>query len=136
LSEASSAGYLNVAAGAVLSADGQKILLARRRADQHQGNLWEFPGGKLESAESAAQALCRELREEINIKVQDFSPLLVIEHQYVDKAVRLHVFVVKSFAGEPRSLEGQKLCWVLRSELPNYAFPEANVPIVDALLGI
>jgi len=126
---------LDVAAGAVLSADKSEVLLALRRADQHQGNLWEFPGGKLEANETAEQALRRELHEEIGIYARSITPLLIVEHEYVDKAVRLHVFTVEEFRGEPQSLEGQPLQWVALAELRSYAFPAANTAIVDALLS-
>jgi len=126
--------WVDVAAGVVLSAEGDKVLLALRQADQHQGNLWEFPGGKLEPDEAAAAALARELQEEIDVIVSEVRELMVIEHDYGDKAVRLHVFVVESFNGQPMGLEGQRLQWVPLLELASYDFPEANVPIVKALL--
>ena len=112
------------------------MLLALRRADQHQGNLWEFPGGKIESNESATAALIRELGEEIAITATSLSELIVVEHQYNDKAVRLHVFMVNEFLGEPQGLEGQTLRWVTVSELDDYSFPDANVPIVRALVDV
>jgi len=118
----------------ILSADGQSVLIAKRGANQHQGNMWEFPGGKLEPGELPLQALCRELREEIGIEVKRSKHLLDLEHRYVDKAVRLYVFVVEQFLGEPQSLEAQPLLWVCRTKLKNYQFPQANQPIVEALL--
>ena len=51
----------------VLERDG-KILICRRRADQPHPLKWEFPGGKLETGESPAAALIRELREELGIE--------------------------------------------------------------------
>lgn len=123
-----------MAAGAIVSAQRDKVLLARRRADQHQGNLWEFPGGKIESDESAEAALVRELIEEIDIAATSLSQLIVVEHDYGDKAVRLQVFVVTEFSGDPVGVEGQTLRWVPIDELNEYSFPEANVPIVEALV--
>lgn len=126
--------WVVVAAGAILSSNRQHVLLAKRRADQHQGNLWEFPGGKIEPNESAASALARELKEEIGITVEASSPLVTIEHQYSDKAVRLEVFLVECFTGEPLGIEGQAVAWVPITDLAHYEFPEANVRIVQALL--
>ena len=128
--------WIDVAAGAIVSAEKDKVLLARRRADQHQGNLWEFPGGKIEAGESADTALIRELTEEISITATSLSELIVVEHDYGDKAVRLHVFIVNAFIGEPTGLEGQTLRWVSVDELHAYRFPDANVPIVSALLKV
>jgi len=127
--------WIDVAAGAILNSNGEKVLLAKRDAKQHQGNLWEFPGGKLEADEPATDALIRELQEELGITPIEIENLIVVEHDYGDKAVRLHVFTVRQFSGTPMGREGQPLQWVAVGELANYAFPEANVPIVEALVA-
>ncbi len=40
-----------------------KVFIGQRRADKQLGNLWEFPGGKLEEGETPQQCLAREMRE-------------------------------------------------------------------------
>lgn len=124
---------VEVAAGVIYNPKGQ-ILIARRAASQHQGGLWEFPGGKIEAGESAQQALTRELHEELAISVTASEPLIRIEHEYSDKSVLLDVWCVTAFSGEARGVEGQPLEWVLPSELQNYDFPAANEPIIEAVL--
>lgn len=123
---------VHVAVGVVLDAQ-QRILLTKRAADAHQGGLWEFPGGKVEDGETLAEALRRELREELGITIGAPEPLLEVRHDYGDKQVFLDVHVVRSFEGEAAGLEGQPLRWVPASELSNYEFPAANVPIVEAV---
>lgn len=123
---------IDVAAAAIFN-DRDELLIAKRAAHLHQGNLWEFPGGKLELGETAAQALSRELQEELGITPTQFRPLITVTHQYADKAVRLHVFQVESFVGEPHGHEGQPLAWVARKKLSDYPFPAANLPIVAAV---
>ncbi|MBE9539832.1 MAG: 8-oxo-dGTP diphosphatase MutT [Proteobacteria bacterium] len=128
---------VHVAVGVILN-DAKQILLARRPVDSHQGGLWEFPGGKVEQGEELAQALSRELKEELGIDVHKNSPLLQVHHDYGDKAVLLDVCVVWEFGGVARGLEGQALRWVEVQELNKYAFPAANkaiVAAVSALLG-
>lgn len=124
---------VEVAAGVIYNPQGQ-ILIAKRAVNQHQGGLWEFPGGKIEAAESAQQALARELHEELAIDVTASEPLIRIEHEYSDKAVVLDVWCVTAFNGVARGVEGQPLEWVLPSELKNYDFPAANEPIIEAVL--
>ena len=126
--------WVDVAAGAILSSDGNAVLLAKRGANQHQGNLWEFPGGKLEAGERACQALKRELNEELGITAENVENLIVVEHDYGDKAVRLTVFIVHSFTGVPEGRE-EVVEWVGIEDLQHYAFPEANKPIVSALVA-
>jgi 8-oxo-dGTP diphosphatase len=121
-----------VAVAAIRNARGE-YLIARRPDHVHQGGLWEFPGGKFEPGEDLEHALYRELREELDIRVRGYQPLININHDYGDKRVCLHVSVVDAFAGEPRGCEGQSLRWVSASALSDYDFPAANRAIVTAL---
>jgi len=109
-----------------------RILIAERAAHLHQGGLWEFPGGKVEAGEAVAAALVRELQEELGITPTVFSPLIRIAHDYPDKSVCLEVWNVTGFEGEPHGCEGQPIRWVTPDELPQFAFPVANRPIVTA----
>jgi len=126
---------VDVVAGIILDAERKRVLLALRKPEQHQGNLWEFPGGKIESDETQADALRRELHEEIDLVVERSLHRRTLEHQYTDKHVRLHFWDVTAFAGTPRGCEGQRLEWVLLDDLAGFSFPEANQEIVDELVG-
>ena len=119
-------------AAAVIRDANNRILIARRADSQHQGGLWEFPGGKVEDGESVQAALSRELREELGIEVSQARPLIKVHHDYCDKHVLLDVWEVTDFSGEPYGAEGQPLAWVTARQLPGYDFPEANQPIVAA----
>ncbi|POA20179.1 hypothetical protein C1886_09930 [Pseudomonas sp. FW300-N1A1] len=119
-------------AAAVIRDAGGKILIARRADAQHQGGLWEFPGGKVEEGEAVQVALARELHEELGIVVTAARPLITVHHDYPDKQVLLDVWEVSAFTGEPHGAEGQPLAWVTGRELGNYEFPAANQPIVAA----
>lgn len=111
----------------------KSILLAKRPDHLHQGGLWEFPGGKLEQGEEPRDALSRELKEELDIELLAASPLMDVSHDYGDKAVFLDIWQVDDFKGQEQGLEGQKLRWVPLAELDQYAFPAANVAIVERL---
>lgn len=117
---------------AIIWRDGQ-ILLSKRHAQSHQGGLWEFPGGKLEPGESPEVCLRRELHEEVGIDVRDALPVCQIPWDYGDKRVRLWVFEVLSFVGQPEGKEGQQLQWVAPDALDHHAFPKANDPITRAV---
>lgn len=122
---------IHVVAAVIRGRDG-KVLLAKRPAHLHQGNKWEFPGGKVEAGEAAEQALGRELREELGITPVVSRPLIQVLHHYPDKSVFLDVWEVVAFSGQPTGREGQRVEWVALSALADYEFPEANVPIVKA----
>ena len=123
---------VHVAVGVILDAT-DRILITRRHDDAHQGGLWEFPGGKVEPEESVERALVRELREELGIEAGDMASLVVVQHDYGDKSVLLDVHTVRNFSGDARGLEGQPLQWVTVDELHEYDFPEANLPIAEAI---
>ena len=122
---------IHVAAAVIRGQDG-RILIARRADDQHQGGLWEFPGGKVEAGETTRAALDRELEEELGIRPTAARPLIQVRHDYPDKQVLLDVWEVAAFAGEPHGAEGQPLAWVAPRQLAEYQFPAANRPIVAA----
>lgn len=122
---------IHVMAAVIRDAE-RRILIAKRPDDAHQGGLWEFPGGKLEPGESRLEALQRELREELGITVQQARPLIDLQHNYPDKHIRLDVWEVSEFTGTAHGAEGQPVRWVTEHQLPSYAFPAANQPIVAA----
>ncbi|WP_205859189.1 8-oxo-dGTP diphosphatase MutT [Pleionea sediminis] len=119
---------------AIITAD-DKVLLSKRPKSKHQGNKWEFPGGKVDSGETFVEALMRECKEELGISIQE--PLLFdsIKHHYTDKSVELHFYSVRSFDGSPRGMEGQEVQWFSILEIERLEFPEANKAIVTKLLN-
>ena len=125
---------VTVAVG-ILIDDAGCVLVTRRAPDAHQGGLWEFPGGKVEAGETLQEALARELREELGVLVEATEALMVLEHDYGDKQVRLDVHRVTRWLGQPRGLEGQPLAWQQPEQLRDWAFPAANRPILERLLS-
>jgi 8-oxo-dGTP diphosphatase len=123
---------LHVAVGVTSAADG-RVLITQRHTHAHLGGLWEFPGGKLESGETAFQALQRELAEEVGIQVQTANPLIRIAHNYPERHVLLDVWRITAWNGKAQGLEGQAMQWARIDELENYTFPSANIPIITAL---
>ena len=122
---------------AAIVVDSQHRILMAQRADwQHQGGKWEFPGGKIESGETHTQALARELKEEVDVQIDQQACELfkAVHHDYSDKQVSLYFYLVKDFSGTAKGLEGQPVMWVNAQTLPQMAIPDANQAIADALL--
>ena len=111
---------------------GGRILITRRPAGSHLAGLWEFPGGKPDPGESFADALRREIAEELGAAVTVGEQIETVEWQYPDKQVRL-IFFRCDIHGDPRPLEGQAMAWVRPADLPGYAFPAADVVLVERL---
>lgn len=123
---------VHVAVAILRRADGD-VLVAERPAWRHEGGGLEFPGGKLDPHESVADALARELDEELGVRLERWQPLLRIRHRYPDRAVVLHVGLVEGWHGEPRGAEGQAVGWHAPATLQPERFPAANRPILAAL---
>ena len=124
--------FVRVVAAALYDGAG-RVLIAERPPGKHMAGRWEFPGGKMAAGESEAEALARELREELGIVVGSGRALMRLSHAYEDRQVELSLWVVLSYTGEPASLDGQRLKWVSPQSLAVEDILEADRPFVEAL---
>lgn len=110
-----------VVAGALI-ADGL-LLLAQRSRPPELAGLWELPGGKVETGESPASALERELREELGVETavgEQLSGEIAVGNGLVLRAYR-----VELIAGTPVALDHSNIRWVDAGGL-------AEMDLVDA----
>lgn len=123
---------IDVVAGALFDASG-RVLIAQRPAGKALAGRWEFPGGKLQESEDPYAGLVRELREELGVEVRAAERLMRCSYTYPERVVRIDMWIVGSWTGEPRGLDGQSLKWVSPERLHEEDILEADQPIVDAL---
>ncbi len=83
--------------------------------------------------ESSADALGRELDEELGIRITSFDSFLSLNHDYPHIQVDLEFFLVSEWQGQPSGVEGQELRWVSIDELGESKLLPADMPLVDAL---
>lgn len=119
--------HTEVAVGIILHPDGSLLLTSRPEGKPYAG-YWEFPGGKLEGNETVAQALQRELYEELGITATHIAHWQVTEHDYPHALVRLHWCKVREWEGEFEMKEGQSMAW--------QKFPIQMAPILPGALPI
>ncbi|MBI1353874.1 MAG: NUDIX domain-containing protein [Acidobacteria bacterium] len=111
----------------ILEKDG-KILACRRRADQDHAGLWEFPGGKLEAGENPAEALRRELREELSIEASIGDELERYEFAYPGRKPILLIFLrVASWQGQPDYQQFAEARWETPQGLTELPFLEGDI---------
>ena len=123
---------VDVAAGVIMRPDGH-FLLGQRATGTFYPGYWEFPGGKVEAGETAAQALIRELEEELGIRVTSVRPWVTREHLYEHAHVRLHFFEVADWEGDIDGRVHSALAWQ-HPERPSVGpMLPANGPILKAL---
>jgi 8-oxo-dGTP diphosphatase len=121
-------------AAAVIYDQAGRILLAQRPSGKAYEGYWEFPGGKVEPGESAAAAMCRELQEELGIEVESVCPWLTRDFDYPHAHVRLRLFRIYHWRGEPQGREGQQFAWQDAAAPDVAPILPANGPILRALL--
>jgi 8-oxo-dGTP diphosphatase len=120
-----------IVVAAVIEQDGS-FLLTRRLDGTHLAGFWEFPGGKIAGGETHAEALTRELREELDSKIEVGPLVFETEHDYADRSISLH-FYRCTLHGSPRPLLGQEMRWVPRTELRSLDFPPADAELIARL---
>ncbi|KIP77788.1 MULTISPECIES: 8-oxo-dGTP diphosphatase MutT [Vibrio harveyi group] len=125
---------IHIVAAIIFNEDRSQIFITKRPDDKHKGGFWEFPGGKVEQNETVEQAMIRELEEEIGITVTEQALFEHLEYDYPDKSLKFDFMTVSQFNNQPYGREGQEGRWVDIIALPNYAFPEANVPILERVV--
>ena len=108
-------------------------LLGKRPPRGMLAGLWEFPGGKVETGETHRQALARELKEELNIKVRVGEPIAEVDHVYSHLAVTIHLYACRIAAGRPRAIYHREIKWIRRAQFSRYAFPSANHKLIRQL---
>lgn len=120
-----------IVVAAVIDRD-DAFLLTLRPAGTHLADHWEFPGGKVHHSETHAEALRRELFEELDIVATVGELVHTVTHAYPEKTVELHFYRCQ-FAGEAKPMMGQGMRWVPRVELASLPFPEADRALIAQL---
>lgn len=122
---------VEVAVGVLIRGDGAFLLTSRPQGKAYAG-YWEFPGGKLEEGETVAQALARELLEELGITIGPATPWKTETVDYPHALVRLNFCKVFNWSGDLEMREAQSFAW---QQLPVQMTPvlPGTVPVLQWL---
>jgi 8-oxo-dGTP diphosphatase len=125
---------LHVVAAALTTKDG-RILVQKRPEGRAMAGLWEFPGGKLDPAETPEEALIRELNEELGIGVEacDLVPCTFASEDLDGKRLVLLLYRCRKWSGEPMPLDGQEIRWVDTEAMKLLQMPPADAPFIAFL---
>lgn len=116
-------------------APGPLLLAAKKAAEQSNGLLYEFPGGKLEPGENAREAIIREIREELGCAIRPVRMLTPVRHGEKERIIRLIPFLCRLEPGSaPRPLEHESLGFFSPSTLQKLPWAPADLPILKEWL--
>ena len=118
---------IDVAVGILINAQNQFLLTSRPPGKVYEG-YWEFPGGKLEAHETVAQALARELEEELGLQIDDVQLWRQQLVDYPHALVRLNFCKVSRWQGTLEMREGQNHAW--------QSLPVAVVPVLPGTVPV
>ena len=115
---------------AALIWDKDRFMICQRPAHKARGLLWEFVGGKVEPGETREEALVRECREELAVRVSVGDLFMDVTHEYPDVTVHLTLFNASVAEGVPQKLEHNDIQWITPAEIPDYDFCPADEEIL------
>ena len=124
---------------AAIEHDG-RYLCTRRGLTRYPytSHKWELPGGKPEPGESEAEALRREIREELALDIEPLDAILTVRHDYPDFSIIMTAYRCRCIGdGEPRPVlrEHSDALWLLPSRLLELDWAAADIPIVEVIVG-
>lgn len=123
--------------GGLLCRQGRLLLGKRSARRRAYPGVWDAPGGHVEVGETAEHALVRELREELGVTATEWRELAVLRAPAMDAedagahALRVHVFLVTDWCGEPRNLapdEHEALAWFTLEATTQLTLAHAEYP--------
>lgn len=107
-----------------------RYLIQQRPSRGLLADLWEFPGGKIEKDETAREALEREVKEELGVKIVSAQHYMKTHHFYTDYKVNLDVWTCRLL---PCPLLNKKQRWVTLQEFPKFPFASGTVKIIEKI---
>ncbi len=120
---------------AVIANEG-RYLITQRRPAAVLPLLWEFPGGRVESGESDADALKREVDHRLSVEIEVGQLISFVSHPYEHYVVDLYLYECRVVAGQLKAVNVQDFRWVTSDEFDQYSFTPADEASMNKLLGL
>jgi len=124
---------INVVA-AVIMKEGRVFATQRGYGEFKDG--WEFPGGKVEAGESPEEALCREIREELEVEVNVGDLIDTIEYDYPAFHLSMKCYACTIAGGSPHLLEHEAARWLSADQLDSVAWLPADITLIPKIAGL
>ncbi len=119
---------------AAIIMQGDKIFATQRGYGDFKG-LWEFPGGKIEVGETTQQALIREIKEELDVKIEVGELIDTVEYDYPQFHLTMHCFICSILVGDVVLKEHQAGRWLTTDTLHSVDWLPADEGLLEKLKG-
>ena len=120
-------------AAAIIYNKENKILICQRKGGGSCGNLWEFPGGKLEANETPQACVLRECKEELNAEIELLEVYEECSHTYPENEIFFTFYKARLISDEIEMNVHQKMIWVKAEQLDEYPFCPADIEMIHRL---
>ena len=120
---------------AIITIDG-KILAVQRSRTMSLPMKWEFPGGKIEPAETEVECIKREIREELGIEIEVQERLTPSIHQYPSFTIELIPYTAHYLSGDLKLKEHHNYVLMNCDELDRLDWAEADWAIVREVMSL
>lgn len=117
--------------GAVIKKEN--LVFATQRGYGEFKDGWEFPGGKVEPGETPEEAICREIREELDAAIKVDSYLTTVEYDYPSFHLSMKLYLCHLKEPHLELLEHENAKWVRKDELDSLDFLPADRLALDAI---
>lgn len=115
---------------------GNKYFCAQRKNSGELALKWEFPGGKIEQGETHQQALTREIKEELSTEIKVNDRIMTVEHEYNGFILTMHAYYCEILQGQLVISEHLDSKWLSTSEMDDYDFAAADIPIINKIKSL
>lgn len=124
---------INVVAAVIMK---ESKVFATQRGYGEFKDGWEFPGGKVEAGESPEEALCREIREELEVEVNVGDLIDTIEYDYPAFHLSMKCYACTIAGGSPHLLEHEASRWLSADQLDSVAWLPADITLIPKIAGL
>ena len=118
-------------AAAIIRRDG--AVFATQRGYGAYKDWWEFPGGKMEAGETPAQALVREIREELSADIAVGEELGTVDWDYPEFHLRMHCFFCSLDGGSLHLNEHEAARWLPYTQLRSVRWLPADYGLLPRI---
>lgn len=122
--------HYDVVAAVIIDQDEVLCMQRGQTRFDYTSYKWEFPGGKIEVGESAAGALQREIKEELDMDIRVGQRLITVNHTYPDFSITMQCFVCSVASRVLDMKEHAAYKWTAPSDLHSLDWAAADIDVM------